>query len=141
MKASPSTLPIRATAIVAMMTAAGIGLLSRTEPIRDLPAVGSWTGDTAWAVAAYFLVRLILPTARIRTVALLAAALCLTVELSQLIQAEWLENLRRHRIVALLIGRGFLWIDLARYALGVVIAMGADRILRPDLPATPAHNR
>ena len=141
MKASPSTLPIRATAIVAMMTAAGIGLLSRTEPFRDLPAVGSWTGDTAWAVAAYFLVRLILPTAGIRTVALLAAALCLTVELSQLIQAEWLENLRRHRIVALLIGRGFLWIDLARYALGVVIAMGADRILRPDPPATPGHNR
>ena len=136
-----SNLPTRMTAIIAMMVAAGVGLLSRTEPFRDMPVVGTWTGDTAWAVAAYFLFRLLLPVARIRTVALLAAGLCLAVELSQLIHAEWLENLRRHRIVALLIGRGFLWIDLVRYALGVFIAMGADRILRPGLPAAPAHSR
>ena len=141
MKASPSMLPTRVTAILAMMGAAVVGLLSRTDPFHDLPVVGSWAGDTAWAVAAYFLVRLLLPAARIRTVALLAATVCLTVELTQLIPAEWLKDLRRHRIVALLIGRGFLWIDLLRYALGVVTAMGVDWILGPGPPPIPSHSR
>ena len=70
-----------------------------------------------------------------------AAGICLAVETSQLIHAEWLENLRSHRIVALLIGRGFLWIDLVRYALGLVIAMGLDRVLGPGPRAAPGRSR
>ncbi|MCH2162217.1 MAG: DUF2809 domain-containing protein [Phycisphaerales bacterium] len=141
MSVPASSTRIRMFAILGMVVAAAVGLVSRTEPFRGIPAVGTWTGDTCWAVAAYFLVRFVLPRARIRTVALVAAGICLAVETSQLIHAEWLENLRSHRIVALLIGRGFLWIDLVRYALGLVIAMGLDRVLGPGPRAAPGRSR
>ena len=117
---------IRCTAILAMTGAAAVGMLSRTTALQGIPVFTAAAGDTCWAIAAWFLFRLILPQAGLGLMTILTASLCLSVELSQLIKAEWLEDLRQHRIVALLIGRGFLWVDLLRYTVGIMIALTLD---------------
>lgn len=120
---------IRLTAVLAMIGAAAIGLLSRTTPLQGIPVFTDSAGDACWAIAAWFLFRLMLPEAGLRLMIILTAGLCLGVELSQLIRAQWLEDLRQDRIVALLIGRGFLWVDLVRYLAGIMIALLLDVVL------------
>ena len=137
---SPRSNPrIRVTAILAMIAAAAVGLLSRTTPLQGIPLFTAAAGDTCWAIAAWFLFRLIVPQAGLGVMTILTAGLCLSVEVSQLIRAEWLEDLRRHRIVALLIGRGFLWADLLRYLVGIMIALLLDVAL--SAPARSATDQ
>jgi hypothetical protein len=136
---SRSNRGIRLTAILAMIGAAAIGLLSRTTPLQGIPVFTAAAGDTGWAIAAWFLFRMMFPQAGLGLMIILTAGLCLSVELSQLIKAQWLEDLRQHRIVALLIGRGFLWVDLVRYLAGIMIALLLDVAL--CAPARSATGR
>ena len=117
-----STLPTRLAAFGFMILAAVLGLASRKTALHTVPVIGTYGGDAAWAMAAYALVRTCAPRARIDTVMLLAAGMALAVELSQLIDAPWINELRQNAFVALLIGKGFLWSDLAAYLAGIVIA-------------------
>ena len=55
----------------------------------------------------------------------------MSVEVSQLYQAPWINALRATRIGALALGQGFLWSDVVCYALGVTLAVAVDsRIVR-----------
>jgi hypothetical protein len=68
-----------------------------------------------------------------RRVALYAAAFSFLIELSQLYHTPWLDTLRHTRMGALGIGQGFLWSDLACYAVGVLCGAGLDLVLlRPS---------
>jgi hypothetical protein len=85
-----------------------------------LPGViANYAGDTLWALAAFLGVGLFLPRASTRTVALLALALSVSVEFSQLYHAPWIDSIRHTTPGGLILGFGFLWSDLACYALGV----------------------
>ncbi len=46
--------------------------------------------------------------------------LTVTVELSQLYHAPWIDSIRQTTLGGLILGFGFLWSDLACYALGVL---------------------
>lgn len=50
------------------------------------------------------------------------------IELSQLYHTPWLDGLRSNRVGALALGRGFLWSDLACYAVGVACGVCVDLI-------------
>jgi hypothetical protein len=106
-----------------MLLAAAFGLASRSAPMADWPIIGTYGGDAAWAMAAYAGWRMLLPSVDRLWIAGLAFGLATMVEISQLANWEWLNSIRDRRLGALLLGRGFLWSDLAAYAVGTVTAM------------------
>jgi hypothetical protein len=81
--------------------------------------IAAYAGDTLWALTAFLAIGVILPRASTRTVALLAFSLSVAVELSQLYHAPWIDSIRSTTVGGLLLGFGFLWSDLACYAVGV----------------------
>lgn len=91
-----------------------LGLLSRQ--ISFLPA---WLGDSLWAMPLYLALSLCLPRLSERGLAVLALLVAFAVEFSQLLQWQWLVNLRQTTIGHLFFGRGFLFSDLVAYTVGI----------------------
>lgn len=118
---------IAGLALIAVVT---LGLASRSAALRSVPVLGHTFGDGAWAAAAYCGIRLLAPRASVRATALTAIVVAFGVECSQLWRPEWLESLRAEPLVALLIGRGFLWQDLVAYVVGVAVIASLDGLRR-----------
>lgn len=103
--------------LLALVCLLGIG--SRRYA-RVLPGfIAAYAGDTLWALAAFLGIRLIRPRASTWTVACLAMAFSVAIELSQLCHAPWIDSIRQTTLGGLILGFGFLWSDLACYAVGV----------------------
>jgi hypothetical protein len=109
-------LPVQIGLIV---LAAVLGIGSRRYAHALPGVVASYAGDTLWALAAFLGIGLFLPRASTRTVALWAMVLSLAVEFSQLYRAPWIDSIRHTTLGGLILGFGFVWSDLACYALGV----------------------
>jgi len=103
-----------------------LGLLSRKTIV--LPAV---TGDALYASMMYFIVRFFLIKYKIKEVAIISLAICFAIEFSQLYQAPWINTIRTTLPGRLILGQGFLWVDLLAYVAGVALAVLIDRLLRP----------
>ena len=118
--------PLIQLALIATTAVLGIG--SR-HYAHDLPGfIAAYAGDTLWALAAFLGFGLLLPRASIRTVAFLAMAFSVAIELSQLYHTPWLDSIRQTTLGALILGFGFLWSDLACYAAGVGLGVLLERI-------------
>ncbi|OQY52823.1 MAG: DUF2809 domain-containing protein [Candidatus Parabeggiatoa sp. nov. 2] len=100
-----------------------LGLGSRAYPELLPDFIAKYAGDTLWALMAFLLIGFTFPRLSTVKVATIALLFSLFIELSQLYHAPWIDEIRRYRLVALVIGRGFLWSDLVCYSTGV--AMGA----------------
>lgn len=98
-----------------------LGLSSRAYPNLLPDFLAAYAGDTLWALMAFLLIGLMFPL--ISTVRVVAMALLFSffIELSQLYHAPWIDEFRQYRVIALVIGRGFLWGDLVCYSVGVAI--------------------
>ena len=89
-----------------------------------LPAfVAAYAGDTLWATAAFLGIGLLMPRASTRRVAALALAASMLVEVGQLYHAPWIDSIRSTTLGGLALGHGFLWSDLACYAVGVCLGV------------------
>jgi hypothetical protein len=88
--------------------------------------IAAYAGDTLWALAVLLGVGLVLPRASTRTIALLAMAFSVTIEISQLYHAPWIDSIRQRTLGGLILGFGFLWSDLACYAAGVGLGVMID---------------
>jgi hypothetical protein len=106
-----------------MFIVIALGLSSRAYPHLWPHFWANYAGDTLWALMAFLLIGFMFPFLSTLKVAAIALLFSLFIELSQLYQATWINELRQYRIIALVIGRGFLWSDLVCYSMGV--AMGA----------------
>ncbi|TLX74568.1 DUF2809 domain-containing protein [Labilibacter sediminis] len=106
--------------IIATIT---IGLASRlySKYLPELINLG--LGDTLWALMMYWIIGFIFPRVNIVRLTFLSLSVCFLVELSQLIQADWINAIRSNTFGALILGRGFLWSDLVAYSIGVGIGM------------------
>jgi hypothetical protein len=109
--------PLIQIALITLVCVLGIGSRRYAHLLPGF--IASYAGDTMWALAAFLGFGLLLPRASTRTVALLAMALSVAVELSQLYHAPWIDSIRQTTLGALILGFGFLWSDLACYAVGV----------------------
>lgn len=115
------------TAVLLALTIA-LGLASRGgDPVPALLAAHA--GDALWTVAVHLSLALVVPRARPAALAAAALGISWAVELSQLCQASWLVELRSRRIGSLLLGTGWQWLDLPRYAVGAALAWALDRSL------------
>jgi hypothetical protein len=121
----------RARYLALLLLTIALGLASRRWADALPRFIGAYAGDTLWAVAAYW--ALSVASSRINRPlrALLALAIAVTVEVSQLFDPAWLEAIRQTRPGGWLLGFGFLWSDLACYAIGVVLALAIDQLMSP----------
>lgn len=109
--------------LIAVIVVIALGLLS-----RRIPAIPQWVGDVLWALMVYLLVRAILISAPLKQVVFISLMFCFAIELSQLYQAPWINNIRHTLPGKLILGQGFLWSDLLAYTAGVGMGYGLSLI-------------
>ncbi|NGZ75658.1 ribosomal maturation YjgA family protein [Saccharibacillus alkalitolerans] len=102
------------------------GLASRAYAASLPDFLAANAGDALWAAMVYLGVRLLLPERRRSLCALCALLLSFGIEFSQMYRAPWIDGLRHTVLGALILGRGFLTADLARYTVGIAAAFAAD---------------
>jgi hypothetical protein len=105
------------------------GLASRQYGAVLPSFIARYAGDALWASMVVWLLALLWPRVATSRLALGALAIAVTVELSQLYRAPWLDAIRATTVGALILGQGFLPSDLACYAVGVSLAALLDRWL------------
>ena len=98
-----------------------LGLASRRFR-GELPTfIGTYSGDTLWALMMYLFVSTVVPGRTILTRAIIAMAISTLVEISQLYHAPWIDAIRHTTLGGLVLGFGFLWSDLVCYAVGITV--------------------
>ncbi|BFT71911.1 DUF2809 domain-containing protein [Paenibacillus sp. P36] len=104
-----------------------LGLSSRrfSNVLPDIIAVNA--GDILWASMIYFGFRFICTKRSLAWAAGWSVIFCFGIEFSQLYQAEWIVAVRNTVVGSLILGRGFLAIDLARYVIGIAAAWIVDK--------------
>jgi len=128
---NPSTIVRRRVGLfVALLLVIPLGLATRKWGADLQVFIADNAGDALWTVAVYLTVAFGFPRLRSVTVGCVALAISFGVEFSQLIDVEWLNALRKTLPGRLLLGAGFLWIDLVRYAVGAVVVTMVDMVLR-----------
>lgn len=111
-----------------LVVTVALGLGSRVYR-GDLPhVIAEYAGDTLWATAVFFLLRLLRPATRGSVLAALALAISFCVEFSQLAHPRWLDDWRQQPGVALILGYDFVATDLVCYTVGVALAWAIDAI-------------
>ena len=113
----------------AIVLVIALGLSTRKFPAAMPEFVSLHFGDALWAAMVYFGFRALLPQKPLLLSVALSLAFSFGIEFSQLYQQEWINNLRSTTLGALVLGKGFLWIDLLRYVAGVAFAYFADLCL------------
>ncbi len=111
-------------ALLLATIALGLATRMRSLPWPDFAAANF--GDALWAVAVYLLLCFLRPAAKPITLFTVALAISFAVEFSQLATFSWLADARATLPGKLLLGRGFVWLDLLRYTAGVVVIFGCD---------------
>ncbi len=97
-----------------------LGLSSR-KFAAFLPAfVAQHAGDSLWSAMVYLSVRLCFMRKSAHVALLTSFVFCYSIELGQLYQAPWINQLRETPLGALVLGHSFLILDLVRYACGMI---------------------
>lgn len=109
-----------------------LGLASRKFGSTLPPFLAENAGDALWAAMVYFGFRLIFINKNVLTSICIAGIFSFSIEFSQLYQGDWINHLRATTLGALVLGHGFLVVDLVRYAAGVFIAAALDKFWRND---------
>lgn len=105
----------------------GIGLFSRT---RFIPStIYPYLGDFLYTLMFFFLFGFLFPQKKTSHIALISINLCFVIEISQLYQAEWINQIRQTTIGKLTLGSGFLWSDLVSYTLGGLMGVLIEKVL------------
>jgi hypothetical protein len=108
---------------VALALVVALGLHSRTRPI-GVPLYDASLGDALYAAAVYLVLGLLRPRWPPLTLAGVAFAACLAIELFQLTGIP-----ARHASLSLvrwLLGTHFAWADLLCYGVGVLAMLGLE---------------
>lgn len=106
-----------------------LGLATRRYPSVFPVVIARYGGDALWAAMIFWLLALLRPATSAVMLAACAVGISWAVECSQLYHAPWIDAVRATRLGALVLGQGFLWSDLASYAVGVVAAAILDRMI------------
>lgn len=112
---------------LAAMTVLLAGLGSRSGWRDDLPSfVGAYAGDTLWSLLLYLVMGVLLPKIKIWKLAAGMLVFTFAVEFSQRYQEPWINHLRQDWLVALALGKSFVWSDLPCYVAGILLGIATD---------------
>ncbi len=106
-----------------------MGLLSRKYMNIFPKTIAPFVGDMLWAMMVYFGLRFLIPKLKLTKTLILAIIFSFSIEISQLYQADWINNIRSTTLGGLVLGHGFLFEDLISYSLGIVIGCILDYFL------------
>ncbi|WP_290060352.1 DUF2809 domain-containing protein [Paraclostridium bifermentans] len=106
-----------------------MGLLSRKYMNIFPKTIAPFVGDMLWAMMVYFGLRFLIPKLKLTKTLILAIVFSFSIEISQLYQADWINNIRATTLGGLILGHGFLFKDLISYSLGIVIGCLLDYLL------------
>ena len=107
-----------------------LGLASRIYGSSLHPFISQNAGDALWAMMIYFGCRFLFVQKTLATAMILSLLFSFAIEFSQLYQGEWVNLIRGTTIGALILGKGFLLVDLLRYTLGVILAALIDKLIQ-----------
>ena len=114
---------------IAAAAAIALGLFTRSRLIEFPQFVLEYVGDALWAAMVYFLFAFLFPSKKPTTIAIFAVVFSFSIELSQLYQAAWINDIRANKLAALVLGQGFKPSDFVCYSAGVIVALLIDRKL------------
>ncbi|MBP1989692.1 ribosomal maturation YjgA family protein [Paenibacillus eucommiae] len=114
---------------VAIITSVVLGLSSRKFSSQIPEFISQHAGDMLWASMVYFGFRFFFIKKSLTWTVGISILFSFAIEFSQLYQAEWIVSLRNTVLGSLILGRGFLSVDLIRYVLGIAIAVSIDKYL------------
>lgn len=113
--------------LIFILLTIGIGLFSRSRFIPDL--IYPYLGDLLYCLMFYFIIGFLFPKMKSVNVLLFCVVVCFVIEISQLIQTDWLNRIRDTTIGRLTLGSGFLWSDLVSYTIGGLAGFGFENYL------------
>ncbi|MEH7254777.1 DUF2809 domain-containing protein [Neobacillus niacini] len=122
------SLKLRGAYIIAVLTSIFLGLASRKFSHQLNEFVGENAGDVIWAMMVYFGFRFLFVQKSLFTAILLSFLFSFGIEFSQLYQEDWINQLRGTVVGALVLGKGYLTVDLIRYTIGIILASGLDKV-------------
>ncbi|MFK8005016.1 MAG: DUF2809 domain-containing protein [Saprospiraceae bacterium] len=102
----------------------GVGLFSRSRFISEL--IYPYLGDLLYCLMFYFIFGFLFPKMKSVNVLLSCVAVCFAIEISQLIQVDWLNEIRNTTLGKWTLGSGFLWSDLVSYLIGGFLGFGFE---------------
>ena len=105
-----------------------MGLLSRKFMFTFPRNIAPFIGDMLWAMMVYFGFRFLFPKLNITKSLVLAFLFSFSIEISQLYQAQWINNIRNTIIGGLILGHGFLFEDLISYSIGIILGCVVDKL-------------
>ncbi|MBR0117669.1 MAG: DUF2809 domain-containing protein [Prevotella sp.] len=114
--------------LVGIIVLIPIGLYSRQ--VSWLP---DEVGDALWAMMVFCFWRIILVKKGLPFVALISLIHSYLVEFSQLIRWPWLMSFRSTFIGHMMLGQGFLWIDLLAYLIGISLICWVFHVIEQRL--------
>jgi len=114
--------------LIAIVLTIILGLASRKYGYLLPSFIEHHAGDALWAMMVYFGFRFILIRKRMLTAIWFSFLFCFGIEFSQLVQEDWINQIRGTVLGALIFGKGFLAVDLVRYTAGILIATILDNL-------------
>lgn len=103
-----------------------LGISSR-EFASQMPLfIADHSGDMLWAGMVYFGFRYLFINKGVRWAFVASLLFSFFIEFSQLYQEDWINEVRNTTLGALVLGKGFLMVDLLRYLLGITASFLAD---------------
>jgi glycopeptide antibiotics resistance protein len=120
---------LRRTYFIAVIITILLGLASRKYSHLLFSYLAENAGDVLWAMMVYFGFRFLFLKKYIVTAIFLSFLFSFGIEFSQLYQEDWINQIRGTMLGALILGKGFLSVDLIRYTIGIVFASTLDRVM------------
>ncbi|MNE76979.1 hypothetical protein D3C80_1732550 [compost metagenome] len=114
-------------AATCFILAAGLSTRVLAEYLPEF--ISAHFGDALWAGMIYCGLRVIGVEKRPEWALIGSMLFCTSIELSQLYQAEWIVAIRSTILGGLVLGKGYLTIDLIRYAIGILLIYLTDKCL------------
>lgn len=125
----PRSLNMRIVYIVVVVIIIFLGLASRKFSHFLHPFVAENAGDILWAMLVYFGFRFFLVRKSLITSICISLMFSFGIEFSQMYQADWLNQIRGTSLGALVLGKGFLTVDLIRYTTGIIVVTILDKVM------------
>lgn len=105
------------------------GLLTRKIPDMWPELIRDYGGDTLWAMLVYIGIGFLFPHSKLLHRFSIALLFSFLIEMSQIYQAEWINNVRQSLPGKYILGQGFKWSDLVCYTIGIAVGAGLDLLV------------
>jgi Protein of unknown function (DUF2809) len=104
-----------------------LGLLSRKYSGVFPVEIQKYPGSALWALAVFLAYGLVIPKASTSKLTAYALITAIAVEVSQLLDIAWLNDIRNTKIGHLFLGSTFNAPDLIAYAIGIAVGLVAEK--------------